>query len=81
MTAKCQRSLTDDVGCLLVVCKVLLGVVLLKLPQRTLVTGLQDFVEEVQLAQVTAQAVDPQGLLVPHDGPAQVGFTWGRRRA
>lgn len=41
-------------------------------------TGFQNVLQRLQFVQVVAQAVDPQSLFVALDGPAKVGFAWGK---
>lgn len=71
------KGLTDDVGSLCVVCELVLSLVFAVLVERALVAGLQNALQELQLAQAGTQAVDPQSLLVALDGPTNVCFACG----
>lgn len=70
-------QLTENVRCLHVISELVFCVVLLKFHKRTLVAGFKDGAEDVQLAEVRAQALVSQSSLLIHYGTLQVSFTCG----
>lgn len=78
LVAGYRKQLTDDVWSLRVVSKLILVFVFTVLVKWALVTCFQNVLQGLQFVKVVAQAVDPQCLFVALDGPAEVGFAWGK---
>lgn len=70
-------QLTDDVWCLHVISELLFCAVLLKFCKRAIVAGIKNGSEDVQLAEVRAQALVTQCFLLVHYGTLQVSLTCG----
>lgn len=70
-------KLTDYVWGLHVIGELILCVVLLKFCKWALVASFKNGVQDVQLAEVRAQALATQCILLVHYGTLQVGLTCG----